>query len=100
MKKVFLYIALVMFMGFAAGLRAQTLTNGVVLVGDDGNKLTLSAPTALTSGRVRFPGNSAALGGMLYVSDVNGSTRSLTWLNPGSDGQVLTLAGGVPTWTT
>jgi len=65
MKKVFIYSALVIFMSFAQGLRAQTLTNGVVLVGDDGNKLTLSAPTALTTGRVRFPGKTSALGGKL-----------------------------------
>lgn len=99
MKKVYVYIALAMLLSSSSELCGQTLTKGIVLIGDDGNQLTLSAPTALTTGRVRFPGNSAALGAMLYVSDVNGSTRSLTWLNPGSNGDVLTLVGGVPTWS-
>jgi hypothetical protein len=72
------------------GLRLQDANNHV---------LTITAPTAGfgASYNFRFPSAMAGAGSLLYSSDGIGQTA---WLAAGSNGQVLTLSGGFPTWVT
>ena len=98
MKKVFLYIALVMFMG-VAGIQAQTLTKDAVLVGGDGDRITLGAPALVTPNKILLPGTLGLQGAILYISSVASTTGTTTWLNPGTNGHVLTLVAGIPTWS-
>jgi hypothetical protein len=55
--------------------------------------LTLSSPLATTSGGTGLASYTA--GDLLYAS----ATDTLSQLAVGSNGQVLTISGGVPTWT-
>lgn len=99
MKKVLTYIALVVILG-AATPRAQTLTKDAVLVGGDGDRITLGAPASVDAQKLLLPGTLGSAGSILYISGVAaGPIGSTAWLAPGSNGQVLTLSGGVPTWS-
>lgn len=99
MKKVFLYIALVTYLCVSAKLQSQTLTKDAVLVGGDGDRITVGAPALVTPNKILLPGTLGTQGAILYISSVASTTGTTTWLNPGSNGQVLTLAGGVPVWS-
>lgn len=99
MKKVVIFIALVIFLGVSADSQAQTLTKDAVLVGGDGDRITLGAPALVTPNKILLPGTLGLQGSILYISSVASTTGTTTWLNPGTNGHVLTLVAGIPTWS-
>ena len=90
--------------GRSQGFRTQEL-----LLDDDAtslpsrNTITLRAPTdANLTGDygIRLPNTTGLdVGSMMYVS-ANGANADLSWLAVGTDGDILQLQGGVPTWQT
>lgn len=98
MKKVFLYTAIVMFMG-VAGIQAQTLSKGAVLVGGDGDRITLGAPASVDAHKLLLPGTLGVANSLLYITSVGGSTVSTSWIPPGNTGDVLAYVSGALTWT-
>jgi hypothetical protein len=77
----------------------QTLTNDAVLQNPSGNRITIGTPASVTDNKILLPGTLGTTGALLYISGVAGTTGTTSWLNPGTNGQVLTLTAGVPTWT-
>lgn len=87
----------------ATTIHAQgTLTDTLVLRNAGNGRLTF-APNAATvpvgSWRLTWPASFSSTGSMLYGT-LTGSNVDLTWLPPGLNGQVLTISGGVPGWST
>ncbi len=91
-------IILLSFCISASSVIAQEKSKGLVLLNSSGNSITLSSPAAVTNNSILFPGTLGLQGALMYISSVAGSVGTTTWLNPGTNGFVLTLAGGVPTW--
>jgi hypothetical protein len=98
MKKVLTYIALVVILG-AATPRAQTLTKDAVLVGGDGDRITLGAPASVDAHKLLLPGTLGVTNSLLFITSVGGSTVSTSWIPPGNTGDVLAYVGGSLTWT-
>lgn len=69
----------------------QVLIHGPVTLGDSTQNTTLQ-------GSVFTPTLTTGTGDIVYCS--NGGTGALTRLGAGSNGQVLTLASGIPSWAT
>ncbi len=99
MKKVFIYIALAIFLGVSADSQAQTLTKDAVLVGGDGDRITLGAPASVDAHRLQLPGTLGVTNSLFFITSVGGSTVSTSWLPPGNNGEVLAYISGVLTWT-
>jgi len=78
---------------------AQQSLNGIRLQDATSHVLTISAPAGgfTANYNFRFPAALPAVGAIVYSSDALGQT---SWLTAGSNGQVLTLSGGIPSWTT
>jgi hypothetical protein len=78
---------------------AQQSLFGIRLQDANGHALLINGPTAGFSANYnfRFPPASTGTGSILYTSDAVGQ---LGWLAAGSNGQVLTLSGGIPSWVT
>lgn len=79
-----------------------TLSDTLVLRNAGNGRVTLapnSSTTPAGSWRITFPQSTSPTGSLFYGT-LTGSNVDLTWLPPGSNDQVLTLAGGVPTWAT
>lgn len=67
-----------------------------VMKNGTGNTITLAAPSAgVTNYTLTFPPTVGGTGSTLYS---NNATGAMSWLAAGSNGQVLTLAGGIPSW--
>ncbi|MBS1902257.1 MAG: hypothetical protein JSS75_00960 [Bacteroidetes bacterium] len=92
------YLSVLMIaLGAIPSLRAQQSLYRLRLQDSLSHALTLGGPSTGFSSNwtLRFPGSGASAGSLLYASDGAGQ---LSWLTPGSNTQVLTLVGGVPTW--
>lgn len=87
-----------MFMSVTA-IKAQTLTKDAVLVGGDGDRITLGAPASVDAHKLLLPGTLGVANSLLYITSVGGSTVSTSWISPGSNGDVLAYIGGSLTWT-
>lgn len=85
--------------GSAADLRSQTLTKDAVLVGGDGDKITLGAPASVDAQKLLLPGTLGVANSLLYITSVGGSTVSTSWIPPGNTGDVLAYVSGALTWT-
>ena len=90
--------------GWAQGFRTQ----GLLLDDDAGslgtrNAITLLAPSDgnLTADySLRFPDQTnLGVGSIMFVS-ATGTSADLAWLAAATDGDVMQLQGGVPTWQT
>lgn len=99
MKKAFLFIILVVIFGVVTSPNAQTLSKDAVLQNSGGNRVTLGTPASVTNNKILLPGTLGSQGAILYISSVASTTGTTAWLNPGSNGDVLTLSGGIPTWS-
>ena len=77
---------------------AQEKAKNILLLNAAGNTITLGSPVAVTNNTILLPGTLGLQGGLMYLSSVAGSVGTSTWLNPGTNGFVLTLSGGLPTW--
>ncbi len=104
MKKLALAVTLTLFCLAAEG-QAQISTLDLLLEKPDGTALvTLSAPATGSAYRMIFPAAptplSNASGSILFVNSVTGSELQASLLTPGTNGQVLRLVGGLPTWQT
>ena len=88
---------------FAASIaaigNAQTKSKDLNLLNPSGNIITLSTPAAVTNNSIVFPGTLGSQGALMYISSVAGSVGTTTWLNPTTNGFVLTLSGGIPSWS-
>jgi hypothetical protein len=96
-KAIFLCILIFCLSSLAS---AQTRTKNELLQNTAGNQVTLGAPATVTNNTILLPGTLGLQGGLLYIGSVAGAVGSTTWLNPGTNGQVLTLSSGVPIWST
>lgn len=83
----------------APSLYAQQSLARIRMQDDFGHVMLLQGPVGGfgTNWTLRFPSHSDTLGAMLFESDNNGQ---LAWLTPGANNQVLTIVGGIPTWST
>ncbi len=103
MKYLKLFIlAACLLTGLSGLLRAQTgnpsTSSKFVLKNDAGNTVTLAVPsTGVTNYSLTLPAITGTTGGMLYLTN---GTGSLGWLAAGTNNQVLTMSGGIPTWST
>ncbi len=88
-----------LFLCLAALASAQTKTKNELLQNTAGNQVTLGAPVAVTNNTILFPGTLGLQGSMLYMNSVAGAVGSTTWLNPGTNGFILSLSGGLPIWS-
>jgi len=93
-------ITLLLLGAVASQISAQTRSKDEVLVNSAGSIISLSTPSLLTSYKLILPGSAGPIGSILYISALGGTTDTASWLGAGSDGQVLGLVGGIPTWTT
>jgi hypothetical protein len=99
MKKVYVYIALVILLSSSSELLGQTLTKDAVFIGGDGDRITLGAPASVDAQKLLLPGTLGSAGSLLYISNVSaGPIGSTSWLAPASNGAILVMIGGVPTW--
>ncbi len=57
------------------------------------------APSGLAANWSLIWPSTAGTTGSLLLSSVSGTTSTLSWVSAGSDGQILTVVGGVPSWT-
>lgn len=90
-----------LIIGAGKGLAQGTLTDSLVLRNATNGRLSQRANTATTpagSWSLTWPAATSATGSILYGT-LSGSNVQLGWLPPGSDGQVLTLSGGLPSWS-
>ncbi|MBK8909762.1 MAG: hypothetical protein IPM61_00375 [Chlorobi bacterium] len=79
---------------FSNSSGGQTIAGGLAVTGGlTADMLALSTPLAATSGGTGF--SSYAVGDMLYAN----TTTSLARLPIGSNGLILTVSGGIPTWS-
>ena len=100
MKKLALAVITTVFC-LPAATWAQFSTHDLILEDNTGNPIvTLQAPLGGTPFQYVFPSTAAAVGAINYISGVAGSQASSSWLMPGSNGQVLQMSSGVPTWAT
>jgi hypothetical protein len=83
----------------AASATAQTKSKNIVLLNSSGNTITLAAPSTITNNTISLPGTLGLQGSFLYISSVAGAVGTSAWLNPGTDGFILSLASGIPAWT-
>ncbi len=97
MKKVIPVFFLCLCLVHIAG--AQTVTRRVVILNPSGNSVTLATPLAVTNNTILLPGTLGLQGAISYISSVAGSVGTTTWLNPGTNGFVLSLSAGLPVWT-
>lgn len=77
-----------------------TLSDSLVLRNTGNGRTSLIPnPTMLPAAnwRLQLPGISGATGSVLYGT-LAGNVTSLSWLAPGSNGDILTLSGGLPSW--
>ena len=88
----------VLFFCFASPASAQTKTKNELLLNSAGNQVTLGAPVAVTNNTILFPGTLGLQGALFYIGSVAGSVGTTTWLNPGTNGFMLSLSGGLPAW--
>lgn len=80
-----------------SGGNAST-SNSFVIKNTAGQKITFGIPSSgVTNYTLTFPALAGGAGAMLYSTNATGT---LGWLNVGSNGQVLSLSGGIPTWIT
>lgn len=78
---------------------AQFSTHDLILEDNSGNPIvTLQAPLGGTPFQYVFPSTAAAVGAINFISGISGTQASSSWLMPGSNGQVLQMSSGVPTW--
>ena len=101
MKKLALAVTLALFC-FAEG-QAQISTLDLLLEKADGTvPVTLSAPTTGSAYRLIFPAGPSpitnAAGSLFFVGAVTGADMQTELLTPGTNGQVLRINAGVPTW--
>ncbi|MEP7234129.1 MAG: hypothetical protein ABI778_02420 [Ignavibacteriota bacterium] len=83
----------------AAVVNAQEKAKNLLLLNSSANSVTLGTPAAVTDNTILLPGTLGLQGALMYISSVAaGPIGTTTWLNPGSNGTVLTLAAGVPSW--
>ncbi len=74
-------------------------TRRLVLDNNAGQSVSLQTGATPASYSLILPDTVGRTGSLLYAVRL-GTADSLKWLAPGTDGWVLTLAGGVPTWST
>ncbi len=73
-------------------------SNSFVIKNTAGEKVTFGiSSTGVTNYQLTYPSVVGGAGALLYSTNATGI---LGWLNAGTNGQVLTLSGGVPTWAT
>jgi hypothetical protein len=96
--KIFLCIAVCMSFGVCS-VRAQTLSKDAALQNSSGNRITIGTPASVTNNKILLPGTLGSQGAILYISSVASTTGTTAWLNPGSNGDVLTLSSGLPVWS-
>ena len=97
MKKVI--PVFILFFYLASLASAQTKTKNELLQNSAGNQVTLAAPSTVTNNTILFPGTLGLQGGLLYISSVASTVGTTSWLNPGTNGYILSLSGGLPVWS-
>lgn len=85
---------------FASVANAQTRSKDILLLNATGNSITLGAPSSVINNTLLLPGTLGTQGALLYISSVGAGIGTSSWLNPGSEGQALVIASGMPTWAT
>ncbi len=104
MKSLRFSLAMMMISMLVAGpavIMAQSAGNpttsiGFVIRNPQAQRLTLQLPASgVTDYTLSFPSAAGATGSISYLSSGSGQ---LSWLSPGSNGNLLTLSSGVPSW--
>ena len=96
-----LVIVVCMLAASTAALAQGTLTDSLVMRNAANGRTTLLSSPALVpaaSWTLVTPSIAGPTGAMLYGT-LAGSTTTLTWLPVGSNGDVLTIVGGLPSWS-
>ena len=89
------------------GLQAQLTTNSLILedggTGGANNSTTVATAddaALTTSYTMHLPNtDNLGVGSMLFVGSTSGVSNYTNWLGAGTNGQVLVMQGGLPSWT-